>query len=196
MKPLLSVLFMLGTLLGHAVEIDDSTSTKKYQFTVGYFGSMLTSPGIAGGYERVLKSKIKSRNSFFNSEKKVQIEKLLGLEANVGFYWVPTVHVGSFLSSGIAYEKRKTKKKSKFQRVSLQAGLFRSFLPKTFNVEDDEIKRVFLPGRFHFFPAIRYTRGTLVGDIPIYWGANLMILSNYNTAINPLLNLEIGVKIK
>jgi len=160
-------------------------------YTVGYFGNNGWNPGLKLGVQCLKSSKLKEHKS----GKERVIETSYG--ADLGCYKDPRSHLGVFLNGGL--ERRKIYENRVYMVSSLNPiGVFRSFLPATYQVDDSgDITKVSLAGRWYFAPAASWGIGRNSKKNPLrgwYTKAHLMLLMPYNTYILPLLNWELGYR--
>jgi hypothetical protein len=75
-------------------------------------------------------------------------------------------------------------------------GLYRSFLPETYEVDDNgEVSKVTLPGRFYLSPSASAGIGRLSKENPDngwFLRANINTLFPYNRVFMPLFNVDLG----
>ena len=177
------MLFFFG--LGYS-QTPDSTSifdTKTYTFS--YFGNNFLKPGLKFGTNIILTEK---------TIDKYKTRQLL-LGGNIGFFWHPKSHIGVFNYYEFTYRIIKLKK-YKYIKISIGPGIYRSFYPETYNVDNSgNVNKVLLAGRIYFAPVLTFGTGKFIKDSFFKsrtFTTNLMFLFDYNTGIVPLLNFELA----
>ncbi len=160
-----------------------------YRYSIGYFGNNLWNEGVNVGME-----KLRSDTTYFNKKGKTRTVNK-NYAANFGFYNDSESHLGMFLTAG--WSRRKMLKNRFNPTSSLQPlGIYRSFLPETYKVnEDGEVRKVFLPGRFYLAPNVSAGIGRMGRwhpDNSWYVKLNITTLLPYSRAIVPLVNIEFG----
>lgn len=165
------------------------------EFKVGYFGNMLWNPGLNGGAEYLIREKVKTKER--KKGPKTIIKKTL-LNGNFGFYWDPKSHIGTFTNYGILW--RRTNPNGKQINVQFNPlGYYRSFLPETYEVSNNRVRKVPLPGRSYFAPSLSVGVGKLRKTSKLtgrYLNLNFMVLTPYNTNILPLVSITYGYRFK
>ncbi len=173
-----------------------SVSYNSITYSLSYYGNNLVNPGIKAGISYVLKEKTKIKSRTKKNGKKVDQSKMKQLlaSAGIGFFWQPESHIGAFNYYEITLRTIRLKYNS-YSIIGLGPGIYRSFYPETFKVEDNgNTDRVALGGRTYFAPVISFGTGNFKKSGILHslsFITNLMFLFNYNSGIVPLLNLEI-----
>ena len=184
---------------------EPETSTKNTKTTflnsrtynLSYHGNNLVNPGINAGISFVFRERIKIKSGTKKNGEKVDRSKKKQLltSADIGFFWQPESHIGAFNYYEIRLRTIKLKNNS-YSIIGLGPGIYRSYYPETFEVEDNgNIDRVPLGGRFYFAPVISIGTGKFKNHgifHSLSFITNLMFLFDYNSGIVPLLNLEIA----
>lgn len=158
--------------------------------SIGYSGNNLWNPGASVGAGIEWKSREKTGSS------RVAVSYHLFLSGKVGFYVDPSSHMGLYNQYG--WTLLKAKKESRWTHgVFVQpAGIYRSFLAETYEVDPGgEVRRITLPGRTYFAPAMGYQLGRKslqYNDGGWFAGISCMLMVPYNTYVMPLLNVELG----
>jgi hypothetical protein len=196
-KPLIVLLYIL-LFNPYFSQSQDSTgvfSTREY--TISYFGNNLLKPGfkfktaIVLAEKTIIKTKTKKSGKTIDNTK---IRQLL-LGGNIGFFWHPKSHLGAFNYYEFTYRKIKIKK-GKWSKIGIGPGIYRSFYPETYEVDDNRgVDKVLLGGRTYFAPVLTFGSGKFLKNCFFKsrtFTTDLLFLFNYNSGIVPLLNFEIG----
>jgi hypothetical protein len=158
---------------------------------VGYWGNNIWNPGVKLGleYARQVKSKSNRRG------KEVLVQSFFS--GDMGAYVDPGSHTGLLSQVGLHIRKWRPGKVYYSWGVS-PVGVYRSFLPETYEVGDNgTVNRVTLPGRFYFAPGVHFSVGKQLKNRPgIGWfgGVDLMGLVPYNTYAMVLVNVQLGCR--
>jgi len=188
------VFFICVLAFAQKPNVKKIVSTRTYTFS--YFGNNLVNPGIKAAINFTLagKTTVKSKTAKRGETIDKTATKQLLTNAHIGFFWQPESHIGAFNFYELTYRRIKRKDNSYF-RIGLGPGIYRSFYPQTFEVDDTgTISKVAMGGRNYFAPVITFGTGKIreKGYLhSITFATNLMFLFNYNSGIVPLLNLEI-----
>ncbi len=148
--------------------------------SVGYAGNNLWNPGIQVGASLPLTS--------------VSPWHWTG---QLGGFWDPDSYLGMYAQVGIGYDIS-VSEVTNIQLDVMPVGIFRSFLPETFSVNDlGEVSQVRLPGTFYFAPSLgaRWCRMLRLMEGEWFLGLQGMLLTPYNTYALPLLQVEAGVRV-
>ena len=189
------ILFTFELIYSQTSNFANVLDTRTYSFS--YFGNNLLKPGIKIDANVILKektinkSKTKKNGEIIDKSKTKQL--LIG--GDIGFFWHPKSHIGVF--NYYTFSSRKIKlKNNKFTTLGFGLGIYRSFYPKTYEVDDaGNVNEISLAGRTYFAPVLTFGTGRLIEDRTlqsINFNTNLMFLFNYNSGIVPLLNFELG----
>jgi len=187
-----------------SIEILQITGDANYSLTISYFGNMTFHPGVRGSLEK--KWKVSHKHKLKSKKRKGEFTLSKSREllptAGIGFYVHPRHYGALFVDGGLKFRKSRSKsyKKSvKRWHIGTGMGIYRSFLPETYEVKDDKIKKVFLAGRTYFYPYFEFgsERSWRKNPNHAYFVAvNTLFLMPYNTTVMPLLNLQIGYRFK
>lgn len=186
----------------------DTTSIDLLDVRVGYHGVVTFHPGFKVGVEYPIRRKIKelprypilSRVEILNGKGAKIIRKDIIASANTGIFHHKQNHSGFFLN--IELEKRRTGKKGVYGGFSMGIGGLRTFLGPTYKIdENDEFKKVFLPGRMYFMPSISFNHGwnfKYKKTIPcsIFYKMTYFFYIPYNNALNINFAFEFGLRMK
>ena len=162
-----------------------------WDLTLAYHGNNLWNPGLKLGAEYGLIDKTKT------NKKEKSITKTIHLNGNLGFYIDPSSHTGIFSHYGFMF-RRITQKGWHISLGVSPIGIFRSALPETYEVDfEGNVNRVSSPGRTYFSPTGSLGFGKFKQNSGQGWftQANIMLLSPYNNAFIPFLNIEAGYRI-
>ena len=188
------IIFSLNN--AYSQKTDSINIFKTGTYTFAYFGNNLLNPGVKAGINFILKEKTTTKNKTKKNGKiamKTTINQLLA-GADIGFFWQPESHIGTFNFYELSYRKINRKDNS-YRIFGVGPGIYRSFYPETFEVDNDgNIRKTNLGGRTYFAPVVTIGSGRFKKDSFLHslaFSTNLMFLFNYNTGIVPLLNLEI-----
>ena len=157
---------------------------------VHYFGNNAWNSGLS-----ISASQSRSADSIkrlIGTDKK-WVEK--SYQVSGGFYNDRNAYSAVFANAG--FYRRRIRRNGWLNITELKPlGVYRSFLPETFRVNDrGEVSAVQLPGRFYYSPSASIGMGKYSKKRPKnYWhvDANLMLLLPYNTYVMPLVNLQVG----
>lgn len=180
-----------------AIKNTKSVFYNSITYSLSYYGNNLVNPGINAGISFVLRERTKIKSSTKKNGKKVDQSKMKQLlaSADIGFFWQPESHIGAFNYYEITLRTIRLKNNS-YSIIGLGPGIYRSFYPETYEVEDNgNINRVALGGRTYFAPVISFGTGRFKNHGILHslsFITNLMFLFDYNSGIVPLLNLEIA----
>ncbi len=180
------------------------TGDADYTLGISYFGNTMFRPGVRADLEKSWKifQKTKPKNSRRKGDYLLYKSRELLPVAGAGFFVHPRQYTAVFADAGIKF--RKTRSKSFRNRIrrwgaSTGFGVFRSFLPETYEVNDDEVKKVFLAGRTYVYPylALHTEKSWRKNPNHAYFATfSSMFLMPYNTTVVPLLHLQIGYRFK
>lgn len=165
------------------------------EFKVGYSGTIFWANGLNLGAEYLLKESHKTKDGkrgqrtnthqfLFNGNLALTTNFAnktdTGLLTNIGLIW------------------RRTNKKGKQFSIAVNPlGYYRSFLPKTYEVNGDEVDEVFLPGRGYYAPSISVGIGKQRKGKKItgrYLNVNFMLRTPYNAGALPSFSLQYGFR--
>ncbi len=176
-----------------------NTSSKTFldrtEFKVSYFGNIFWNNGLVFGTEYLWKEKKKTKNR--KRGQRTNTHQLL-LNGNLGFTtnFSTKTDTGIFTNYGLTW--RRTNKKGKQFSITINPlGYYRSFLPETYEVIGDNVKKVFLPGRGYYAPSISVGIGKQRKDKKItgrFFNVNLMLRTPYNAGALPTISLQYGYR--
>lgn len=192
----LTVTLLLFTLKLTAQDVNASSSfLEKTDFKVGYFGNLSSNHGLNLGAEYLWKEKIKIKE---RRTRQKTIRRHLLLNGSLGYstnFATPSQN-GIFASSGLLFRRVNNKNGALLVELS-PLGLYRSVLPKTYEVVGEEVTSISFPGRSYFAPSLaigieRFRKA----DKRSAWYLNLQytLLTNYNASVLPIVSLHFGHK--
>jgi len=179
----------------HKVDTTTASFLNKIEFKVGYSGSIFWGNGLNFGAEYLWKEKLKTKDR--KRGKRTNSHQFL-LNGNIGFTtnFSSKTDTGVFTNYGVTW--RRTNKKGKQFSIELNPlGYYRSFLPETYKIKDNEVKKVFLPGRSYYAPSLSVGIGkqrkgkTRSGS---YFNINYTLRTPYNAGALPAFNLQYGYR--
>lgn len=165
------------------------------EFKASYFGNLLWNNGINVGAEYLWKenSKVKERK---RSNKTITHQFLLNGNLGVTTNFFNNTNTGLFTNYGLTW--RRTNHKGKQISVEFNPlGYYRSFLPETYEVNGDDVDKVFLAGRGYYSPSLSIGFGKqrkgkkLTGR---YFNVNFSVRTDYNAGSLPVVSLEYGYR--
>lgn len=163
------------------------------EFRAGYYGNYYWNPGLTVGAEYLLTEKVRIKAK---KRRKKVITKQWLLNGTFGVSWDPRTELGVFTNYGILWRRTNTKGK----QINIQfnpLGIYRAFLPETYEVSGDEVDKVFLPGRNYYAPSLSFGFGKwrkgrkLTGR---YLNVTYMLRTPYNTGSLPSIAIEYGFR--
>ncbi|MFS4467509.1 hypothetical protein [Maribacter sp. 2210JD10-5] len=165
----------------------------RIDFRAGYYGNYFWNPGLTFGTEYLLSEKVETKQK--KRRTKVVTKQWL-INGMVGLSWDPRTELGVFTNYGILWRRTNTKgKQLNFQFNPL--GIYRAFLPETYEVSGDNVDRVFLPGRNYYAPSISLGFGKLRKGKTLsgrYLNITYMLRTPYNTNFLPSIAIEYGYR--
>ncbi len=194
-------LLLLGLALCHWTTLpaqEDSniptfTQTHQLDFSTAYHGEMIWNPGLKFGAEYLLGQKVKAKRSHKSKTK----QWLLG--GNLGLNWDPRSHVALWTDYGILYRRTKNPKGRQINFKINPLGYYRSFLPQTYEVVDDEVNKVVLAGRNYYAPSIAFGIGRFRENKKRkawFLNLNLRVLMPYNSGVLPMIAIDYGYRFR
>ncbi len=165
------------------------------EFKVSYFGNIFWNNGLNFGAEYLLKeyTKVKNRKRGQRTNThEVLLNGTLGFTTNFS----TTTDTGIFTNYGVTW-RRTNKKGKQFSIAFNPLGYYRSFLPETYEVNGENVEKVFLPGRGYYAPSISVGIGKQRKGKKItgrFFNVNLMLRTPYNAGTLPALNFEYGFR--
>lgn len=160
--------------------------------SLSYCGNNVWNPGLSAGLE------IPVFDNTVTSRKGKDLNRMRILIINAGTYIDPGSHMALFATGGI--ENRKVRNSGFYTSSGFYPlGLYRSFLPTTFEVTGEgNVRQVNAPGRFYYSPELSLGIGRLYEMNPgTGWFARLdmILLIPYNTYAMPLFITEAGYRL-
>jgi hypothetical protein len=168
---------------------------EKTEFGIGYTGNLFWNNGLNFGAEYGWKEKVKTKGR--KSKQKTITHQFL-FNGNLAFTnnFSSKTDAGIFTNYGLTWRRTNTKGK----QISIEfnpLGYYRSFLPETYEVNGDDVDRVFLPGRSYYAPSISIGLGKLRKDKKLtgrYFNINLMYRMPYNAGLLPSISFQYGYR--
>lgn len=164
-------------------------------FKIGYFGNLRSNQGLSLGTEYVWLEKVKVRDGR-KGQKTIRHQLLLNGNLGYSTNFATRTQNGMFAYSGLTLRRVNTKGGELFLELN-PLGLYRSVLPDTYEVIDEDVSSVSFPGRSYYAPSIAMGIGGFRRGIKRSgWYLNLQytVLTNYNTGILPIFSLNFGYK--
>lgn len=177
------------------IPIESRSFLERTEFSASYFGNIFWNNGLNFGAEYLLKEIKKEKNR--KRGKRTNTHQFL-LNGNLGFTsnFSSKTDTGVFTNYGITW--RRTNKKGKQFNIAFNPlGYYRSFLPKTFSVSEDNVDKVFLPGRGYYAPSISVGIGKQRPGKKItgrFFNINFMLRTPYNAGSLPAFNFQYGYR--
>ncbi len=188
-----------GTLYSQrAATVRDTLATpflERTEFRAGYFGNFYWNPGLALGAEYLLQQKTRTKEK--KRRTKIITKQWLA-NGTLGFSWDPRAEFGVFTNYGITWRRTNTKGKQLQVQVN-PLGYYRSFLPDTYEVNGDDVRKVFLPGRSYYAPSISFGLGKRRDNKKLsgrYLNITYSIRTPYNADFLPAIAIEYGYRFK
>ncbi len=196
LKLLAALLFFgVASITAQEEPLSDLSFLDRTEFKVGYTGNILWNNGLQVGAEYLLLEKIKVKQR--KKGPKSIIHQLL-LDGNLGVStnFSSRTDTGVFTNFGVMW--RRTNPKGKQLSIGINPlGYYRSFLPETYEVDGNDVNKVFLPGRGYYAPALsiglgRDRKGKVISGR--YFNLNLRLRTPYNTGTLPAISLQYGIR--
>lgn len=197
MKFLFSLLIFLLPTLSQAQDASNSTPSK-LSIKGGFYGNNIHNLGLVGGVDYAIWNKEKYQRNLFNwNEKKLKGNRQILLASDLGFFVDKQTFVGTFFTNGVVF--RRTYLNDRDFRIGISPlSVFHSFFAETYKVDENgNIKKQFLPGRTYYAPTLTLGIGRenmKAAKMGWYFDLEMMILSQYNTSILPLISAEFGYR--
>ncbi len=205
LKPSLLLLFLcpfFNTGYGQETTKKEATNTQlpqhffdRTEFKVGYTGTIFWANGLNLGAEYLLKEKRKTKDR--KRGERTNTHQFL-LNGNLAFTTNFANKTDTGLLTNVGLIWRRTNKKGKQFSIAVNPlGYYRSFLPKTYEVNGDAVDKVFLPGRGYYAPSLSVGIGKqrkgkrLTGR---YLNVNFMLRTPYNAGALPSFSLQYGFR--
>ena len=196
MNKYIFVFLLLSTLCINAQEKTNTPSfLDRTEFQIGYSGNIIWNNGLNFGAEYLWKEKVKvkdrKRGTRTNTHQFL-FNGTLGFTTNFS----SKTDTGLFTNFGLTW-RRTNKKGKQFSIAFNPLGYYRSFLPETYEVKGNDVKKVFLPGRDYYAPSLSIGLGrlrkskTLTGR---YFNINFMLRTPYNAGTVTSVSLQYGFR--
>lgn len=172
-----------------------SSLTGRIDFKVGYFGNIFSNNGLNLGAEYLWKEKVKIRERR-NGPKTIKHQLLLNGSLGYSTNFATQTQNGIFAYAGLTLRRLSAKNWALFAELN-PLGVYRSILPTTYEVVDDNVTSVSFPGRSYYAPSVAIGIGRFrKAGRRSGWYLNLQytVLTNYNTDILPIVSLHFGHK--
>ncbi|RKN81196.1 hypothetical protein [Ulvibacterium marinum] len=204
-KPQLLLLFLLQfTFFGYGQKKSKSQTTNtrlseyfwdRTEFKVGFVGTVFWSNGLSVGAEYLWKESEKTKSR--RGKERTNTHQFL-FNGNLGFVtnFSSKTDTGAYTNFGLTW--RRTNKKGKQFSIELNPlGYYRSFLPETYEVNGDEVNKVFLPGRGYYAPSLsvgigRWRKGKVRSGS--YFNINYTMRTSYNAGALPTFSFQYGFR--
>ena len=190
MKQLFFLVLLLGPIYlsgQKSIQKASSTFNNNLELRVGYFGNNIWNPGLIVTPEYTIEKWTKEKKG------KTKIRQVVG-NANLGFFWNPQTHVGTFTSLGLAYRKTNNKKIQTTIGIN-PLGYYRAFLHETYEVSDEgTVTSKPLASRGYFAPSIIIGIGKKKTKRNWFFNIHFMLLNKYNLGNQSLGSIEYGYR--
>lgn len=189
------ILFALTVKLAAQDAAETSSLTERVDFKVGYFGNLSSNHGLNLGAEYLWKEKVKIKERR-NGPKTIKHQLLLNGSLGYSTNFATQTQNGIFAYAGLTLRKVNAKSWEFSVEVN-PLGVYRSVLPTTYKVVDDDVTSVSFPGRCYYAPSVAIGIGRFrKEERRSGWYLNLQytVLTNYNTDILPIFSLHLGYK--
>jgi hypothetical protein len=198
LKKTLLLLFLFPVFSNAQKVLNSEPDWPKMNFTAGFYGNLVTNPGLNLGLEYGLleKIKIKSRTKRGNTLTKFKTKRL-ELNPTIGFYLDPGGHLGVFEKANLQYKKINNHRRT--FTVAMGAGYYHSFIRNVYDANETTIsENSGIKGRGYFAPEFKMGIGRVkVKNEKVkgwYLNASSQFLFNYNSTILPLPAIELGLR--
>lgn len=173
----------------------DHSVLNKTEFKIGYFGNMAWDNGLNLGVEYQWKENSKQKQK--RTKKKMVMHQLL-FNGNLGYKTNFSIETDN---AGVVYLGmiwRRTNKKGRQLSFELNPlGYYRSFLPETYEVEGDQVRKVSMPGRSYYMPSFGIGIGKSRKDKTRsgwYFSVNFAFRTFYNAGTMPMVSAQYGYR--
>lgn len=165
------------------------------EFKVGLVGTVFWNNGLSVGAEYLWKENKKTKTR--KGKERTNTHQFL-FNGNLGFVtnFSSKTDTGAYTNFGLIW--RRTNKKGKQFNIELNPlGYYRSFLPETYEVNGDEVDKVFLPGRGYYAPSLsvgigKQRKGKVRSGS--YFNINYTMRTPYNSGALPTFSLQYGFR--
>lgn len=165
----------------------------KSYFSAGYYGNLVTNPGIAFDYHLKLAENIKTKTIIKRNREAVKY-KTHQLEFNpqMGYFIDPKSFSALFLNASIGYKH--IKNKGWFLNPALGVGTYTLFTRNNYSFQANEASFIGTKSTTFLCPVAKLSIGKLNRKTKngIYANTNVLFPINYNNGILPLPAIEIG----
>lgn len=165
------------------------------EFKVSYSGNIFWNNGLNFGAEYLWIENEKIRNRKRGQRTNTHqflLNGTLGITTNFS----SKTDTGIFTNYGVTW--RRTNKKGKQFSIAVNPlGYYRSLLPETYEVNGDNVDKVFLPGRGYYAPSISVGIGKQRKGKKItgrFFNVNLMLRTPFNAGTLPAITLQYGYR--
>ncbi|MEW7280190.1 hypothetical protein ABW636_16490 [Aquimarina sp. 2201CG1-2-11] len=197
MRKYVSILLLFFAISICAQDKKESTSTflNKTEFKISYSGNFVWNNGLNFGAEYLWKEIIKTKNP--KRGKRTNIHQFL-INGNLGFTtnFTTKTDTGVYTYYGLIW-RRTNKKKKQFSIELNPLGYYRSFLPETYKVKGNDVKKSFLPSRGYYAPSLSVGIGKQRNSKKLtawYLNMNLMLRTPFNSGTLPSLSFQYGYR--
>ncbi|MEW7292073.1 hypothetical protein [Aquimarina sp. 2304DJ70-9] len=193
---ILVTLYLFVTSI-HAQDQTESGASflDKTEFKIGYSGNIVWNNGLSFGAEYLWKEKVKIKEKK-RRQKTITHQFLFDGNLGVTTNFATKTDTGIFTNYGLMWRRTNTKGKQ-FSIALNPLGYYRSFLPETYEVNGDDVSKVFLPGRGYYAPSLSIGFGKQRKDKKLtgrYFNINLMLRTPYNAGTSPSISLQYGYR--
>lgn len=176
--------------------IDTSASfSDNVELKIGYTGNILWNNGLTFGAEYLWKEKVNTKNK---KGKQKTITNQCLLNGNLAFTNNFSTETDAGIFTNFGFILRRTNTKGKQISIELNPlGYYRSFLPETYEVNGNDVDKVFLPGRGYYAPSLSIGLGKFRKDKKLtgrYFNINIMYRVPYNAGAIPSISLQYGYR--
>jgi len=196
MRKYILVFLCLSALSLNAQDKIDTTSVlDKTELKIGYTGNFFWNNGLNVGAEYLWKENVKTKEKR-GKQKTIAHQFLLNGNLVFSNNYSTKTDAGIYTNYGLTWRRINTKGK----QISIEfnpLGYYRSFLPETYKVDGDNVKKVFLPGRSYYAPSLSIGFGKLRKDKKLsgrYFNINLMYRTPYNAGALPSISFQYGYR--
>lgn len=174
---------------------NQSSFLNKTDFKIGYFGDLLWSNGISIGGEYNFKEKVKIKQRKRGHKK---ITRQFLINGSIGYTTNFSTKTENGLISHCGIIMRRVNPKGKLLNLELNPlGYYRSFLPKTYEVKDDNVSKVKFAGRGYYAPSLAIGIGKYRKEktnTGWYLNFRYSVRTPYNAGTLPVISFEYGYR--